>query len=214
VECIHFLFENYSKRGLTKDTDRCVAVSGLEARIARTLPCQNSSYGIFQEHLHRNLLWQASGRKIKRIPYEKHQQVPSWSWMICSGGIEFLNVEFGSVSWGNALAFDAERDSTALIAGIGKFRHCKMEFNGDSCIILDISANDKAGWVRYDIESGADGLENHCVVVGKTEDNNATQQYYVLVVVSAGKDGEYRRVGVGMVETGCVERVRSDVRIV
>ena len=35
IEFIHSLFEQYSKRGLTKKTDRCVAISALEARIAR-----------------------------------------------------------------------------------------------------------------------------------------------------------------------------------
>jgi hypothetical protein len=212
VEFIHFLFQNYSKRGLTKDTDRCVAASGLEARIARAIKC-SSRHGIFEEHLHRNLLWQALDKKTERIAYDNNQEVPSWSWMICSGGIEFLDVEFGSVSWFNALTFDAERGSTALIADIGKLWNCKMESDGDGCTIIDTSTNKVAGWVRYDIESGAEGLENHCVVVGRRK-YNAAQQYYVLLVVPTKKGGEYRRVGVGMVRTGCVERLESKVRIV
>ncbi|KAF1366012.1 HET-domain-containing protein, partial [Lizonia empirigonia] len=92
VEFIHFLFENYSKRGLTKDTDRCFAASGLEARIARALPCKNRRYGIFQEHFHRNLLWQTSDKQTERIAYTNNQEVPSWSWMTCSGGIEFMEI--------------------------------------------------------------------------------------------------------------------------
>jgi hypothetical protein len=39
IEFIHFLFEDYSKRDLTERTDRAVAISGLEARIARALRC-------------------------------------------------------------------------------------------------------------------------------------------------------------------------------
>jgi hypothetical protein len=39
IEFIHFLSEEYSKRGLTKKTNRCVAISGLEDRIARAKRC-------------------------------------------------------------------------------------------------------------------------------------------------------------------------------
>jgi hypothetical protein len=44
--------------------------------------------------------------------------------------------------------------------------------------------------------------------------NCIAQEYYILVVVPSGKDGEYRRVGVAKVRTGYVERLRSKVRIV
>jgi hypothetical protein len=134
--------------------------------------------------------------------------------MACSGGIKFMEVAISSVSWVNALAFDAEGDSAALITDVGKFLNCTMKSEGDRCIVLDISTNNEAGWIRYDIEGGAEGSENHCVVVGRTEVSSVKQQFYVLVVVPAGKDGVYRRVGVGMVGTGCVERLASDVRIV
>jgi hypothetical protein len=215
VEFIHFLFENYSKRDLTEPTDRRVAASGLEARIAGALHC-NSKHGVFKRHLHRNLLWQTSDKQTERIAYTNSQEVPSWSWMACSGGIEFMEIKMGSVSWVKALAFDAERDSAALVADVGKFLDCTMKSKVDRCIVLDISTNNEAGWIRYDIKSGAEGLVNHCVVVGRTDDDEdeAAQQYYVLVVVSTGKDGEFRRVGVGMVGTGCVEKVGSDVQIV
>ncbi|CAN9240915.1 unnamed protein product [Alternaria alternata] len=213
AEFIHFLFQDYSKRGLTEPTDRCVAASGLEARIAGALHCK-SKHGIFETHLHRNLLWQASEKQTERIAYTNNQEVPSWSWMACSGGIEFVEVKMGSVSWVKALAFDTKCDPAALIADVGKLLGCTIKSKGDRCIVLDISTNNEAGWVRYDIESGAEGSENHCVVVGRTEDNNAAQQYYVLVVVPTKKGGEYRRVGVGKVGTGCVERLGSDVRIV
>jgi len=213
VEFIHFLFQNYSKRGLTEPTDRRVAASGLEARIAGALH-SNSKHGIFEKHLHRNLLWQTSDKRTKRIAYTNNQEVPSWSWMACGGGIEFIEVRFGNVSWVKALAFDAERDSAALIADVGKFRDYTMKSKGDRCIILDTSTHKKLGWIRYDIESGAEGSENHCVVVGRTEVSSVEQQFYVLVIVPTGKDGVYRRVGVGMVGTSCVERLASDVRIV
>ena len=125
-----------------------------------------------------------------------------------------MEIPMGSVSWVRALASDTKCDSAALITDVGKFLNCTMKSEGDRCIVLDISTNKEAGWVRYDIEGGAEGSENHCVVVGRTEDDSIAQEYYILVVVPLGKDGEYRRVGVGKVGTGCVERLASKVRIV
>ena len=107
MEFIHFLSEAYSKRHLTEKTDRCVAISGLEARIARARGCQ-SRYGIFGEFLHRNLLWQRSGReKMQRIGYEPGI-VPSWSWMAYYGGIQFMDIPFGEVDWNDKLQFNKE----------------------------------------------------------------------------------------------------------
>ena len=65
--------------------------------------------------------------------------------MACGGGIKFIEVAIGTVSWVKALAFDAERDSAALIANVGKFRHYTIKPKGDRYIILDISTNNKAG---------------------------------------------------------------------
>jgi hypothetical protein len=215
VRFIHFLFENYSKRELTKDTDRCVAVSGLEARIARALKCQ-SRYGIFQKHLHRNLLWQMLDRKTKRIAYDNNEEVPSWSWMAYSGGVRFMNIVIGSVSWVNALAFDAERDSAALIADVGEFRHVIRKPDANRYTLFDFFGREK-GWVRYDIEGGKSGHSNRCVVIGRTEENEENigkKYYYILVVLPTREDGEFTRIGVGMVRTGCVKRLRANVRIV
>jgi len=211
VEFIHFLFENYSERGLTKDTDRCVAASGLEARIARALKC-NSRHGIFQKHLHRNLLWQASNGKMERIAYDNNQHVPSWSWMACSGGVRFIEVKVGFVSWVDELAFDNERDSAALIADVGKFWKCTLKPDGNRCTIFNFFGR-KRGWFQYDVKSGRKGHKEQCVVVGRMENANE-DYYYILIVVPTGEDGEYKRVGVGMVRTGCVEKLRAHVRIV
>lgn len=212
MEFIHFLFENYSKRGLTKDTDRCVAASGLEACIARALGC-DSRHGIFQEHLHRNLLWQASNRKMERIAYNNNQHVPTWSWMTCSGGIQFIEVEIGSVSWINGLAFDNERDSAALITDVGKFRNCTLKPDNHRYTISNFFGW-KRGWIQYDVESGINGHEELCVVVGRAEEKASKGHYYILVVVPTEKYNEYKRVGVGMVRTSCVEKLRAHVRIV
>jgi hypothetical protein len=40
------------------------------------------------------------------------------------------------------------------------------------------------------------------------------KHYYILVVLLTREDGEYTRIGVGMVRTSCVKRLRASVRIV
>ena len=196
MKFIHSLFENYSKRGLTNRTDRRVAASGIETRIADALKCKGSKYGIFKEHLHRNLLWQSTDSGTKRITYDSDTQVPSWSWMACSGGITFMDVKMGSVSWVDGLAFDDERDC-ALKADVGKLHSSTIKHS----IIIDVI-------------NGQENTKHYFVVVGRTETDVNEEQYYVLVVVPTGEDGEYRRVGAGMVRAGCVEKLRADVRIV
>jgi hypothetical protein len=51
-------------------------------------------------------------------------------------------------------------------------------------------------------------------VIGRANEDPNKDHYYILVVVPTGEDGEYKRVGVGMVQTGCVEKLRAHVRIV
>ncbi|OCK74646.1 HET-domain-containing protein [Lepidopterella palustris CBS 459.81] len=211
IEFIHFLFEDYSKRGLTMKTDRCVAMSGLEARIAAALGCQ-SRYGIFPRYLHRNLLWQSSDNKMERIEY-KTQNVPSWSWMAYSGGIQFVDIHFGMVDWIGNLRFDEECES-ALITDVGKFRNCTMKPDGENYAILNFFRL-RRGWIQYDVEAGKNLREERCVVIGKTSIlGDDAKDYYILVVRPTSVDGEYTRVGVGMIQRDYVVRERLNVRVV
>jgi hypothetical protein len=230
MDLLRFLLEDYSKRGLTKKTDKCVAISGLETRIAGALQCQ-SKYGVFERYLHRNILWQASDCKMERIEYE-NQNVPSWSWMAYNGGIRFMNIRFGAVDWINNLRFDTESDR-ALITEVGKFRDCTLEQKGERYVISDFSGT-KRGWIQYDVERGEDICKEEFVVIGKKnnkckdedededEDEDADEdedilgvtKYYILVVRPNSVEGEYRRAGVGRVQSDYAVRQRLEVRVV
>jgi len=217
MEFIHFLFEDYSKRDLTEKTDRSVATLGLVDRIAGALGCQ-SRYGIFQQYLHRNLLWQTSDNKMERIVY-KNRNVPSWSWMAYNGGIQFMDIPFGTVDWINSLWFD-EGHELALITDVGEFRDCIMEPDGKYYAILDFGRT-KRGWIQYDVEEGEDLFKERCVVAGKSikdwdsEDGDRldVKEYYILVVRPTSVDGEYKRVGVGLIQSDYVVRQRFNVRV-
>ena len=218
MEFIHFLFEDYSKRDLTEKTDRSVALSGLETRIARALRCQ-SRYGIFKRYLHRNLLWQASDNKMEQIKCPT-RNVPSWSWMAYNGGIQFIDIPFGTVDWIDNLRFDKWR-KLVLITNIGKFRDCTMEPDGKYYAILDFGRT-KRGWIQYDVEEGEDLFKERCVVAGKKSskdkiedgDRLDVKEYYILVVRPTSVDGEYKRVGVGLIQSYYVVRQRFNVRVI
>ena len=127
-----------------------------------------------------------------------------------------MEVATGSVSWVNALAFDAERDSAALITDVGQFQYVTLKKNGDRYTLSNLFGRQK-GWVRYDVEGVKSGRRDCCVVIGRTGANEkilGKKHYYILVVLPTREDGEYTRIGVGMVRTGCVKRLRAGVRIV
>ena len=214
MEFIHFLFEDYSKRDLTEKTDRAIATSGLEARIERTLMCQ-SRYGIFERYLHRNLLWQASDNKMEPIEYPT-RNVPSWSWMAYNGGIQFIDIPFGTVDWIKNLQFDKER-KPALITDIGEFRDGIMEPDGNYYAVLDFDRM-KRGWIQYDVEEGEDLCNERCVVVGKRSSKDGdrldVKEYYILVVRPTSVDGEYKRVGVGLIQSNYVVRRGFNMRVI
>jgi hypothetical protein len=224
IEFIHFLFENYSKRGLSERTDRAVAISGLETRVAKALRSEKR-YGIFRNYLHRNLLWQRSvDQQTERINY-KTQNMPSWSWMAYDGGVQFMDIPFGGVDWVNNLRFDKKHNfmlfkkkgKHALITEIGGFRNCSLQKKERCHAILDLSKTER-GWIQYDITGTKDLQAERCVVVGrklyKDQHGLIKRKYYMLVVRPTSTDGEYERVGVGLVQSDYVVRQSLDVRVV
>lgn len=124
------------------------------------------------------------------------------------------DIPFGEVDWITSLRFDQKREH-ALVAEVGKFRD-GMKLNGKHTI-LD-SGDKERGWIQYDVngkgEESRDLCEERCVVVGKKADEIA-KRYYILVVKLTNEiEGEYRRVGVGLIQSDYVVRQRIDVRVV
>jgi hypothetical protein len=214
VEFISHFLEAYSKRSLTIETDRRIAILGLEASIANALSCQ-SRYGIFGNFLHRNLLWQRlDGEKTERINYNP-EIVPSWSWMAYGGGIRFMDIKFQSLAVDRRLRFDEHKH--ALNAELGDFKNCSLEKRGTSYDVLDASKV-KSGEIWYDIETGGDFHAEQCVFVGKSRNMYSTterdEKCYILVVRPTGTDDEYSRVGVGWIRLDLVGRQKPNVRVV
>ncbi|SCO54819.1 uncharacterized protein FFNC_15668 [Fusarium fujikuroi] len=111
ISFLQSFLEDYSKRGLSKPTDRAVSISGLAKRIERALSCE-ARYGVFGFFFHRSLLWQRSDlEKTERIEYKESDKVPSWSWVAYPGGIKFIDLEevdYGKLYLFNKLELDQE----------------------------------------------------------------------------------------------------------
>jgi len=210
INCISFLFQEFSKRNLTFPTDRCVAISGLEACIAGALEGHSSRYGVFEQYLHRNLLWLALNDNSEEIVYDHH--VPSWSWMAYSGGILFLDIPIGEVDWFNHLRFDEDCECDhALIANLWTFQNCTIERYPPRYKVLDSDRAEK-GWIHYD-SIGKDSCKEQCIVVGR-QSNRGFDEYYVLVVRLTSVEGEYRRIGIGLIQSDFVVGQTINVRVV
>jgi hypothetical protein len=132
--------------------------------------------------------------------------------MAYEGGICFLDEEeipFDLVQWITDLRFDEHCDH-ALIADVGVFQDCTMQSDGSRYTVFDFSKTNR-GWIRYDVEDGKNLLEEHCVVVGSTENS---EDYYILLVRPTTVIGDYERVGMGQVSKNCLVRARANVRVV
>jgi hypothetical protein len=91
------VFARYSKLSMTISTDKTVAISGLQNRLGGFYKTQ-STYGIIHHHLHKNLLWQRSGKeKMQRI--SNPEVVPSWSWMAYKGEIRYGTSDLHGLNW-------------------------------------------------------------------------------------------------------------------
>jgi hypothetical protein len=207
VDFLNNLVEDYSMRCLTVQTDRVTAISGLQSRIARTLGCE-ARHGILKRFLHRNLLWHGTQR-MERIRYND-LIVPSWSWMAHPGGIRFVEIPFDFRS-DVRLRFDTERKD-ALIGSLGKFRKCIITQEATRCVMSDYRGTER-GWVQFDIDDKTDIDILRCVVVGRI-DKGAEAKYFILVVQSTTTNGEYERVGVGILQSSYVSKLVDGIRII
>ena len=216
VNCISYLVQEYSKRRMTYAKDRVTAVAGLEERLAEALTC-DSRFGIFQRFLHRNLLWQASDNKSKRIAYD--HPVPSWSWMAIDGEIRFLDAAANYSSdlplQSNVnLRFNRTRREV-LDADLGVLQGCTLELDVDHHKIVDLSGT-KQGWLQFDTVNDRHIHTGQCVVVGKQGRirEDGIEIYLILAVVRTGILNEYRRIGAGEVVISFVAKQYDNITIV
>ncbi|KAF2468329.1 HET-domain-containing protein [Lindgomyces ingoldianus] len=192
------LYEHYSNLALSFKVDRPVAIRGLEKRLIRTLATVGG-YGVFDLFRHRSLLWQRSGDKLARISFlkDRHDSIPSWSWMAYDGGIKYMDVPFGKVVWNEDVS--------------SPFKAGNLDSGAEGRLPLDIEApicglNEDANRHLILDEPGCNLTKPlKCVIIGSNQDSEQDKNrvHYVLVVtlVFRGLTRIYERVGVGILNS-------------
>ncbi|KAI8632516.1 HET-domain-containing protein [Xylariaceae sp. FL1651] len=198
ISLFQHLFARYSQLGLTKPTDRPLAISGLEQQLAGTLETE-CRYGVFEKYLHRSLLWQRSGStRMDKILYtDDSRNVPSWSWMAYSGQIEYVETGFDHIEWNEGVQL---RDNM-LQAPVRDFQNCSIEPREDgACAVLDEDGDITSGWMKYDEKRRTNLGRLGCVVIGRGRYNDE-RRYYILIVAPVRSEGTkiFKRVGIGSI---------------
>jgi len=198
IKLLQDLYKQYSNKKLSFPKDRPVAIKGLETRLIQTVGGKGG-YGVFQEFLHRYLLWQRGKKPLERIEEFSGGPVPSWSWMAWNGGIEYMpDIPGGAVDWDPKVTWPCPpiRTGSDHENSESLYLHAPVrDFSSGSCdgIVLDEGATQ--------LPPGS-----KCVVLGvaKSEKN-----CYVLAVMKSkhtgGKNSSiWQRIGAGKVSRGSV----------
>ncbi|KAF2704368.1 hypothetical protein K504DRAFT_390780 [Pleomassaria siparia CBS 279.74] len=204
IQLFQGLYERYTNLALSFSIDRPVAIKGLEKRLIRTLKTVGG-YGVFECYLHRCLLWQRATGPLKRIEGFRGGSVPTWSWMMCTGGIKYMDVPFGKVLWAEDICspFESQRQDAAEHAEEGassigiRARAWSLSNPQDQGLILDDTDRVFTGPLK-------------CVIVGTDREviPGRLKNHYVLVVAMAHESDSqlYERVGVGILQEAQIKR--------
>lgn len=122
-----------------------------------------------------------------------------------------MDIPLGTVEWTDHLRFDEERECDhAIITNLWTFQNCTIGPHEAQYAVLDPDGV-KRGWIQYDVKGSNDLREEQCVVVGR---NSGCNDYYILAVRPTSADGEYKRTGVGLIQSNYVVGQRTDIRVV
>jgi len=204
IQLFQDLYERYSNLALSFTADRPIAIKGLEKRLIRTFGT-TGGYGIYDLYLHRCLLWQRSEHPLKRIVSSHGKRIPSWSWMAYDGGIKYMDVPFGEVSWTKEITSPFAK-SRLDISG----RCCENE---NEVVVPEVKA---PAWdiVDMELQSRQVFLDNptrtldgpyKCAIIGESSlhATDERQTHYVLIISrprGVGDAGVWERIGVGYME--------------
>jgi len=190
------LFETYSSLSLSFQTDRAVAISGLERRLEKS-GFGAAPYGLFCNH-YRSLLWQRRGGWLQRIKYPAKRSVPSWSWMAYYGGIEYVNIPLQGMEWltrSQQLGKDLRWGSSALSITVNKLSHGEL-----SKELLRLSLDDPDSIELQDIM---------CVILGRHYDGESGDAEYYTILVTLRFYKGYQRVRFARLQERHLKRERQ-----
>ena len=210
IDFLKVLFQDYAHYGLSEPSDREIAISGLLERMESgwRSTCQ---HGVFAKYIHRLLLWrrrdESSHTSTASHDTIYRNQLPSWSWMVCSQ-IEFLSPELLLVPRDGDLNLNPDpQQRKSLCVRVRAIEGCKSRRNRGQVGITDVD-NRKVGacWLDVDVEVHP----QHCVVVAMDNSeegrrlSDSEKIYYVLFVKHQSREDSYERIGVGTILARCV----------
>jgi hypothetical protein len=210
------------KRAFTQPTDRAIAFSGLEKRLAYAFN-SDAHYGIIDRFLHRGLLWmRKTNLTLTRTIPDGHVSqkdiTPSWSWLAFEGNIEPMSISFESVAWSKNLHF---RNDKELRCVVREFQDCDMVCEGDEYLLASNGGSDARSdsenaidnnpykppphrsWLRFDVGASDIGLLR-CVVVGREMDSYGGEfgkNCYVIILKQSECEDVFVRVGAGCIHS-------------
>jgi hypothetical protein len=206
------MFTRYSRLGLTVDSDRPAAISGLEWRLM-TYYHTTSFYGIVKSFFGESLLWQRSGDKWMEplIDFKDEallwsingKRVPSWSWMAYKGEIKYGNTCIDDLSWNTDFSFRYIHPQGFLSAPLVRISSkCRIKLYGNTeCEIRDEN-NDAVGWIRYDCWGEGDVDCLGCISLAILKLLSGSFNYVLLITPVGEREGKikkYRRLGVAVI---------------
>jgi hypothetical protein len=204
IELYQDLYTRYSKLALSFSADRPIAIKGLEARLIQTFGT-TGGYGVFELYLHRCLLWKREGEVLNRIGLSYGKQIPSWSWMAYEGGIRYMDVPYGRVSWREDIispfAKVDELDETNDIATERSKGEMRLEIKAPVWDLL----GSQSETIILDEPDRKLSQTPKCVIIGesKTATHEDARVCYVLIVVPIATVNGIEvceRIGVGSLE--------------
>ena len=117
---------------------------------------------------------------MTKIKYDNNV-VPSWSWIACSGLIEFV-VSIGSrIETRTSLLFEGNQQHALSAVEVASFMDCKLK-GGQTTELVEKGRGKIVWWIRYDILDDIPEFNiQRCIVVGRT--GGAKEKFHVLVVI-------------------------------
>ena len=205
LKFLQFLLSKYSASSITQETDRAIAIHSLVMRMEKALNT-TIHYGIPRLFLAFLLLWKRTEQNGGRIQYKDQHQVPSWSWMAYSGGIDFLiqpsdfwiTFEFLDIIVPRPEDLDFAEHGRALDVKFRSFSAgCRVESKEGKYLIL--KEMEEIGYLWVDMADQIEFEDCNCVVVGAEVNRKGIPTYCIIVTQKNGPLGRYERVGVGKV---------------
>ncbi|OTB13671.1 hypothetical protein K445DRAFT_368493 [Daldinia sp. EC12] len=218
------LYEKYSGLSFTFETDRSIAIRGLEQRLVRGFGTLGG-YGVFECYFHRSLLWKRSDIILSRIYYPPDRPVPSWSWMYNSGRITYVDLPFGEIDW-SADVISPFRENPHRKDGKYWMGNQMREELGIQARARNFAYSDAISSITFDRNDDYEPLSLRCAIVGRDKpwSSKKDKLCYVMIIKPTMKTkgsltdstmNGYERVGVGSIRAEYIDIDQSiDVLII